>query len=85
MCEHEVTLPETHMKKCGGDNLILSMYISFGNPDPGIPETCLVRTVLDQLQLSILFEITVTINYYYYYYYYYIFLGTVFSLQRVVL
>jgi len=77
MYEHDVTLPETRIKKCGGDFNSQHVHWFYGNP-----ESRLVRTVLDKLQLSILFEIIVTINYYYYYY---LMLGRVFPLQRVVL
>jgi hypothetical protein len=83
MYEHEVT-PETCKRKCGGDFNYQHLQWFFRNPDPGIPESQMVRTVLNQLQLSILFEIIVTISYYYYYYYY-LLLGTVFPLQGVVL
>jgi len=68
MYEHEVTLPETRMKTCGGDFNSQHVHWFFGNPDPGIPECHLVRTVLDQLQLIILFEITVTIFLFFYLY-----------------
>ena len=83
MYEHEVTLPETCKRKCGSDFNSQHVQWFFGNPDPGISESRVVRTVLDQLQLSILFEIMVTISYYCYGYY--ILLGTIFPLQGVVL
>lgn len=53
MYGHGVALPETCKRKCGGDFNSQHVQWFFGNPDPSNPESRVVRTVLDQLHLSI--------------------------------